>query len=89
MTQKSAITRDTILSVLSFDRETGVFVRRHGSRAGQLAGNYSQKGALSAKIGRIEYPLAALVWVLEHGSYPQAPVRHINGNSHDNRPENL
>ena len=41
------------------------------------------------KVHGICYPLAKLVWLLSRGSWPSQPIVHLDGNTSNNRPDNL
>lgn len=57
-------------------------------KAGSVAGSVSSRGYLRVMVDYKEYPLHRIVFLLHHGYFP-AVVDHINGNTLDNRIENL
>ena len=46
-------------------------------------------GIYQIRIGHAYLPAESVTWFLVHGTWPKAPVRHLNGNRWDNRSENL
>lgn len=57
-------------------------------KSGSIAGNVTSSGYLRVMVDYKEYPLHRIVFFLHHGYFP-AVVDHINGNTLDNRIENL
>lgn len=75
-----------IAQVLRFDEAAGRFFRIDtGKPAGGIRGNgYHYTGVL----GRA-YLTHRLAWLFKTGEWPKSSVDHINGDTTDNRPENL
>lgn len=87
------ITRDRVLELLVFERETGEFVRRvqNGSaKAGAVAGYISWNGYRVISLDGAEYFAHNLAWLLERGEWPPEGVEidHKNRIKSDNRPSN-
>lgn len=86
-------TLHTIEKHLNVDCETGVITRKRssgGKRAGTLAGNVSASGYRSIHVGGGRYLAHRLVYFVATGIDPlDKHVDHINGDTLDNRIENL
>lgn len=80
-------------NLLRYDEDTGEIFWRlrpcNRVRAGDLAGSLDRNGRL--KIGVAGRLLNAhdIAWFLGHGEWPPAPVEHANGDTLDNRLDNL
>lgn len=89
---KRRITRERLLEKLDFDSESGNFVWKTTYRAGKVAGHVAEERGKKYIRIRIDDELImahALVWLYLHGEMPEHEIDHINGNSTDNRPNNL
>ena len=88
------LTRNYVSSLLSYDRNTGVFVwlvSRGSVKPGRLAGTKTfgrGKWYLKIKVDRRFYAAQSFAWLLEYSEWPKM-LDHINGDSLDNRIENL
>ncbi|MBA5956261.1 HNH endonuclease [Pseudomonas lactis] len=81
-----------IKAALSYDPETGVFLRKESVRRlqiGRVAGSNDSYGYVRIKIGRRQFKAHALAFVLMTGSSPAGLIDHINGDPADNRWTNL
>lgn len=87
-----------ILELLSFNKVTGEFFwvkpsKHHNDLIGKLAGNPQptkrNKSYWVIQINGKKYKRGHLVYFLTHGEWPKPCLDHINGNSLDDRPENL
>lgn len=90
---KNQITKEEVLAKLSYDRNAGTLQwnmeGRHRWR-GQQAGYLNPvAGYLVVKIGKYNYQLHRIIWLLETGSFPENLIDHINGDRSDNRFSNL
>ena len=75
---------------LSYDKDTGVFIRKTGKGAGRAAGYLSpQKGYVYIRVGAGKKMAHRLAWLYHYGVEPSGDIDHINGIKHDNRIENL
>lgn len=90
---KNAITKEQVLSVLSYDKESGSLTWltnaggrfRKGKRAGRIAATgYREVGLF----GRL-YLEHRIIWLIFNGSFPENQIDHINRIKTDNRIENL
>ena len=87
-----------VLERLRFDKETGQFFwvnpnKHHLDLIGKVAGcvgrSNPNKKYWVIKLNGKTYKRARLVYLVTHGKWPEPCVDHINGNSLDDRPENL
>lgn len=82
-------------SCLSYDPETGLFIRKKtgtpNPRApqGGIAGCVMANGYRVIKIGKIPYLAGRLAWFFVHGKWPKDEIDHINRCRDDNRLSNL
>lgn len=86
------ITRERLSATLSYDPDTGAFVRKvtcANNRAGTVAGGVNLKGYISIAIGRQRYLAHRLAWLYVHGKWPEGQIDHINLDRTDNRIQNL
>lgn len=90
--------RGEILEILDYDSATGIFTwkqRRGSASAGDVAGSATAiKGRRTSycaiQINRKLYQAHRLAWIIVHGNIDSCMViDHINGESTDNRIENL
>jgi hypothetical protein len=78
---------------VSYDPETGVFLRVHCPRrpdlVGKQAGTFDSKGARQINIGGRLYLAHRLAWLYINGSMPSMDIDHKDGDPSNNRWENL
>lgn len=89
---KRPVSRERLVSLLSYDANTGSFVwlaNRRCIRAGTVAGTVSSRGYLTIKIDGLLYPAHRLAWFYVNGVMPDKELDHINRRRLDNRIGNL
>jgi hypothetical protein len=86
------ITQARLHELLSYNPDTGVFVRRVKSStalAGQIAGGVRKDGYLQISIDNKRYLSHRLAWLYVHGTFPEHDTDHIDGNRQNNAINNL
>ncbi|WP_348821259.1 HNH endonuclease [Escherichia coli] len=87
------ITLDELKSNLSYDAESGFFIRKKSSnnktKVGERAGFYDKKGYLRIMVNKKIYSAHRLAWFYVHGRWPEGQIDHINEIKDDNRISNL
>lgn len=90
---KVELTAERLREVLHYCPETGIFMRKVSTtnrvKVGDVAGSPNQKGYINIMVDGRLYPAHRLVWLHEHGRWPDAQIDHINGVKTDNRIANL
>lgn len=90
---KSNLTAERLRELLSYDPETGLFVRRvalsRRSRVGDVVGSRHLKGYLYICVDGERHRAQRLAWLHAHGEWPKGVVDHRNGVPDDNRLINL
>ena len=78
---------------LRYDEDTGeIFWKRkpcNRVRAGDPAGSLDRSGCLKIGIAKRLLDAHDIAWFLGHGEWPPSPVTHENGDTLDNRLDNL
>jgi HNH endonuclease len=93
----SELTAARLRELLSYDPETGVWIRRvstsnHRARAGDKSGitnGYAKRGYAQIRADGRQYPAHRLAWLWMTGVWPVHEIDHINGERLDNRWCNL
>ncbi len=88
------ITQKELKSLLSYDEKTGIFTWllpriNNKIKAGSVAGALHHTGYLYIGINKKYYGAHRLAWLYVYGSFPNDMIDHINGNSIDNKIDNL
>lgn len=87
------ITQEELKSVLTYDKESGLF-RWKGTRSGvsgkdSVAGSIHVKGYIHITVFGVEYKAHRLAWLYETGSWPKGVLDHRDNNKQNNRFLNL
>jgi len=73
-----------------YSRRSGrVHWQKHTSRGAPVHQSRQPNNLYLIRVGNQHYPVQDIVWLLVHGSWPESPLRHLNGRWWDNRIENL
>jgi hypothetical protein len=87
------LTQERLKAVLSYDPETGAFIRLVSTcsrtRAGTVAGSRKLNGYLSILIDGKRFYLHRLAWLYMTGGWPNGDIDNINMDRRDNRWCNL
>jgi HNH endonuclease/AP2 domain len=95
------IDQKTLLSLVSYDPETGEFIWLpreqvtwqikvwNTKHAGKKAGSVNNRGYLCIKLGKRTYKAHRVAWLYVFGKFPESEIDHINRNKLDNRIVNL
>lgn len=86
------ISRETLLHCLDYKRETGCFFWKNPKRKtmiGVKAGRFREDGYGVLWILGKTYLIHRLVWLAEHGKFPEYLIDHIDHNPSNNKIGNL
>ena len=87
------LTQERLKELLSYDPETGVFIRLvalcNRIKVGDVAGNLDQYGYRCIMVDRKSYMAHRLAWLYVFGVWPVDQIDHINCIKDDNRIINL
>lgn len=79
---KRKVTKEEILQLLKYDKDTGYFYWRlpRGSmaKAGDLAGTDTGNGIIKINVNGRRYHRSHLVWFIETGKWPMDQILHNN-----------
>jgi len=89
----SGPSRERLLELFYYDKDTGLFTRRIAtakrSKVGEVAGGIQYFGHVSIRIDGRRWLAHRLAWLYVHGVWPNSDIDHVNGNPGDNRIVNL
>jgi hypothetical protein len=88
------ITQDRLKEMLSYDESTGNFIwikypYRLTQLVGKIAGSNKGRGYIRIVIDKQKHYAHRLAWLYVYGSLPELTIDHIDGNTSNNRIENL
>jgi hypothetical protein len=86
------ITQQQLKEYLSYDPDTGTFLRvkKAGKfKSGDVLGTRHSTGYIVIRINDKLYKAHRLAWLYMHGEFPVLKIDHINRDGCDNRLENL
>lgn len=90
---ESALTQEILKSILSYDKDTGVFAWKISPNVkvhvGDVAGRNQYHGYREIWYNYKVYKAHRLAWLYEYGEWPPNQIDHINGIKNDNRIKNL
>lgn len=90
---KSPVTVEHLRSVLSYDKETGLFtwIRSNNNRikVGDVAGSRDKHGYVHIRISMRYYMAHRLAWLYAYGVWPSGDIDHIDGNPANSSLSNL
>jgi hypothetical protein len=98
MSVRNDLSPEFVLSILSYDPETGDLTWKHRTDmpnfwnaryAGKTAGCPHNMGYTRIRINEISYLAHRLIWLIVTGIWPDKQIDHINGIRSDNRLINL
>lgn len=90
LTLKPELTAARLRELLHYDPETGLFKRRHGRRAGAIAGSRNPShGYIIVRVDGREYRAHRLAWLYVNGCWPVEQVDHRDGDRQNNAFSNL
>lgn len=87
------LTADRLRELLSYDPNTGVFIRKvrtaKMTQIGDIAGSKNKAGYIQICLEGSRFLGHRLAWFYVHGEWPKDYIDHINGDRSDNRICNL
>ena len=93
MRDKSLPTQQELHRLFRYDADTGRlfnrFTRNSNAVIGKQVGSDSGRGYLRTQVDGSPFMVHRIVWKMVTGSDPEDMIDHINGNTSDNRFENL
>jgi len=77
------LTREILMSILAYDKETGIFVWKIGNnrsvKQNDIAGCITKDGYWNIRIYKTLFFAHRLAWLYVYSVWPGAQIDHING----------
>ncbi|CAN7192555.1 HNH endonuclease [Acidovorax sp. LjRoot117] len=93
MKNSESLTSARLREIVSYDKSTGIFISRIDIAGnvftGKPRGTILHRGYIGIRVDGRRYLAHRLAWLYVHGVFPDGYIDHINGNTSDNRIENL
>ena len=90
---ESDLTHEELLSILEYDKETGIFVWKvsnsNRAKKGKLAGGKRKDGYFRIQVNKNRYLSHRLAWFYCYKQWPTLFLDHIDGNPSNNSILNL
>jgi hypothetical protein len=92
--KEASLSAQRLRELLHYEPKTGLFVwiyqhKKSARMLGKQAGSQDNMGYLQIKIDGLQHKSHRLAWLYVYGSWPDKQIDHINGDSQNNRIENL
>lgn len=87
------LTREMVSEFIDYNAETGILTRvkslSNRVKVGDVVGTPTTRGYLQTTVLGQKLKAHRIAWLLAYGKWPDGVIDHINGNTSDNRLENL
>jgi hypothetical protein len=86
---RPAITHSRLLELLTYEKETGHWIRKSGPKKGRMAGGFDKAGYRIINVEGRLYRSARLAHFFVVGAWPEGQIDHRNMDKGDDKWENL
>ncbi|MFC5423263.1 HNH endonuclease [Bosea eneae] len=80
---------ELLRSLFDYDPSTGELVWKAKNYRSHIAGTPDRSGYIRVILNKQSWPAHRLIWAIHYGVEPPALIDHVNGDTADNRIENL